>query len=78
MNESKIIKVVDCTGTPYEIGLQYGKTSEAILRKSHGMCLNTLTGFAKVTMNADLSTDEILRYGIHPKGNLIWTMQKFR
>ena len=60
MDESKVIKVVECAGTPYEIGLQYGKASEAVLRKSLGMCLKTLTGFAKVTLNADLSTDEIL------------------
>jgi isopenicillin-N N-acyltransferase-like protein len=60
MNESKAINVVECTGTPYEIGLQYGRASEAILRKSLDMCLKTLTGLAKVTLNADLSTDEIL------------------
>ena len=57
MDESKVIKVVECAGTPYEIGLQYGKASEAVLRKSLGMCLKTLTGFAKVTLNADLSTN---------------------
>jgi isopenicillin-N N-acyltransferase-like protein len=60
MNESKVLNVIECTGTPYEIGLQYGKASEAMLRRSLAMCLKTLTDFSKATLNAELSTDEIL------------------
>ncbi len=60
MNQSKVLNVIECTGTPYEIGLQYGKASEAMLRRSLAMCLKTLTDFSKATLNAELSTDEIL------------------
>jgi isopenicillin-N N-acyltransferase-like protein len=60
MKVSKLLNIVECAGTPYEIGLQYGKASKAILKKNLSMCLKTLTDFAKITLNTDLNTDEIL------------------
>jgi isopenicillin-N N-acyltransferase like protein len=60
MKESKVMNMVKCTGTPYEIGVQYGEASRANLQKSLGMCLGTLTDFVRNTRNEDLSTEDIL------------------
>lgn len=60
MKEPKVMKLTECVGTSYEIGLQYGKAGRANLQKTLGMCLGNLTGFAKITRNVDLSREEIL------------------
>jgi isopenicillin-N N-acyltransferase-like protein len=60
MSEAKVMNMVECMGTPYEIGLQYGRAGGANLQKTLGMCLGNLTGIAKITRNADLSTEDIL------------------
>ena len=60
VKEPKIMKMTECIGTSYEIGLQYGEAGQANLQKTLGMCLGNLAGFAKVTRNVELSREEIL------------------
>jgi isopenicillin-N N-acyltransferase-like protein len=60
MHEPQVLNIVECVGTPYELGLQYGKASGANLRKTLDMCLGNLIGFAKFTRNSDLGREEIL------------------
>jgi hypothetical protein len=36
MKESKALNIVECTGTQYEIGLQYGMACGANLQKTLG------------------------------------------
>ena len=60
MNESKVIEIIECAGTPYEIGLQYGMAGISFLQESLELCVDTLINFSNITMNAELSKDEIL------------------
>jgi hypothetical protein len=42
MNESKVIEIIECAGTPYEIGLQYGMAGISFLQESLELCVDTL------------------------------------
>lgn len=49
MKESQVLKIVECSGTPYEIGRQYGEACRANLQKTLEMSMGRLICFAKVT-----------------------------
>ncbi len=60
MKELISMKVVECSGTYYEVGRQYGEASQENLQKTLGMCLGTLTGFMKATRNESVSKEDVL------------------
>jgi isopenicillin-N N-acyltransferase-like protein len=60
VKEAKVMKMTECAGTSYEIGLQYGEAGRANLQKTLGMCLGNLAGFARNTRNVELSREKIV------------------
>ncbi len=59
MKESKVLEIVECTGTAYEIGLQYGEARKANLQKTLKLCIDKLVNFANAA-NVKLTREEIL------------------
>ncbi len=50
MKESKVLEIVECAGTAYDIGLQYGEARKANLQKTLKLCIDKLVNFANAAM----------------------------
>jgi isopenicillin-N N-acyltransferase-like protein len=59
MKESKAMEIVECAGTSYEIGRQYGEACRASLQKSLDLCLEKLVGAVQATMQVTISREEV-------------------
>ncbi len=60
MKESKVLEMLECSGTAYEIGLQYGEARKTSLQKTLTLCIDKLVDSAEAAANVELTKEEIL------------------